>query len=76
MRPSVARALARQSLAFLFVLSSGADFQISADCTVEGNKQTAAFILTISGDTLTFTDDGVARDFLRCKRTRRIGAPS
>jgi hypothetical protein len=125
MRPSFARALARQSLAFLFVLSiaaavpaqagndtpyvgawvlelrncgaeesspdgpmlvaedrydqdqthcefksvapSGADFQISADCTVGGNKQAAAFTLTVSGDTLTFTDDGGARDFLRCK---------
>jgi len=43
------------------------DFNVSADCTVAGNAQTATFTLTVSGDTLTFTDDTGARDFLRCK---------
>ena len=40
---------------------------MSADCTVAGNAQTANFTLTVSGDTLTFTDETGARDFLRCK---------
>jgi len=34
---------------------------------VEGNPRSYDFTLTVSGDTLTFTDEGGARDFLRCK---------
>jgi hypothetical protein len=54
MRAPFHRASARQSLASLVLY-----------CTVEGNAQPAAF--TVSGDTLTFTDDAGARDVLCCK---------
>jgi hypothetical protein len=38
-----------------------------AECTAEGAPLAYDFTLTVSGDTLTFTDSGGARDFLRCK---------
>lgn len=43
------------------------DWKIAADCTVEGSSVPYDFTLTVSGDTLTFTDTGGPRDFLRCK---------
>lgn len=42
-------------------------FNISADCTVNEAKLTQQFTLTVSGDTLTFTDETSARDLQRCK---------
>ncbi len=52
---------------FRSVVRKGGDFRISADCSVAGSKKAAEFTLTVSGDTLTFTDESGARDFLRCK---------
>ncbi|MBI1650187.1 hypothetical protein [Hyphomicrobium sulfonivorans] len=43
------------------------DWTIAATCTIEGDELDYAFSLTVSGDTLTFTDSAGARDFLRCK---------
>jgi hypothetical protein len=43
------------------------DYKVAGDCQVEGNQQAYDFTLTVSGDTLTFTDEAGARDFLRCK---------
>jgi len=37
-----------------------------ANCSVEGDAQSIAVKLTVSGDTLTLTEDGAARDLLRC----------
>lgn len=37
-----------------------------AACSIEGDKQSIAVGLTVSGDTLTLTEDGAARDLLRC----------
>ena len=37
-----------------------------ASCSVEGDAQSIAVKLTVSGDTLTLTEDGAARDLLRC----------
>jgi hypothetical protein len=37
-----------------------------ASCSVEGDAQSFAVKLTVSGDTLTLTEDGAARDLLRC----------
>jgi hypothetical protein len=37
-----------------------------ASCSVEGDAQSFAVKLTMSGDTLTLTEDGAARDLLRC----------
>jgi hypothetical protein len=51
---------------FKSVAANDADYKVSAECTVEGDTQTADFMLTVSGDTLTFTDETSARDFLRC----------
>ena len=38
-----------------------------AACSVEGDKQSMAVKLTLSGDTLTLTEDGNSRDLLRCR---------
>jgi hypothetical protein len=52
---------------FRSVDAKESDYKIAGDCTVEGNAQSYDFTLTVSGDTLTFTDEAGARDFLRCK---------
>jgi hypothetical protein len=52
---------------FKSVDAKESDYKIAGDCTVEGNAQSYDFTLTVSGDTLTFTDEAGARDFLRCK---------
>ncbi len=53
--------------AFKSVTPKEGDYKVSGDCMVEGNAQSYDFTLTVSGDTLTFTDEAGARDFLRCK---------
>ena len=53
--------------AFKSVAPQGSDWKIAAECTAEGAPLSYDFTLTVSGDTLTFTDSGGARDFLRCK---------
>jgi hypothetical protein len=52
---------------FKSVTPKEGDYKVAGDCTVEGNPQSYDFTLTVSGDTLTFTDEAGARDFLRCK---------
>ena len=52
---------------FKSVTPKDSDNRIAGDCMVEGNAQAYDFTLTVSGDTLTFTDEAGARDFLRCK---------
>jgi hypothetical protein len=37
-----------------------------AACSVEGDSQAFEVKLTVSGDTLTLTEDGASRDLLRC----------
>lgn len=47
--------------------SSGAgEWAGMAACSVEGDSQSVDVKLTVSGDTLTLTEDGAARDLLRC----------
>jgi hypothetical protein len=47
--------------------SSGAgEWSSMAACSVEGDSQTVDTKLTVSGETLTLTEDGVSRDLLRC----------
>lgn len=53
--------------AFKSVDAKEGDYKVAGDCTVEGNPQSYDFTLTVSGATLTFTDEAGARDFLRCK---------
>ncbi len=49
------------------VKSTGAgEWSGQAACSIEGDNQTFAVKLTVSGDTLTLTEDGAARDLLRC----------
>lgn len=42
-------------------------YQINSICVVEGDNQPYDFSLTVSGDTLTVTDDTGSRDLLQCK---------
>lgn len=42
------------------------EWKATAECSVEGDAQSIAVDLTVSGDTLTLTEDGTARDLLRC----------
>jgi len=53
--------------AFKSVAGKDSDWKFAAECTAEGDPLAYDFTLTVSGDTLTFTDTGGARDFLRCK---------
>jgi hypothetical protein len=52
---------------FKSVEAKDSDWRITSECTAEGSAMPYDFTLTVSGDTLTFTDSGGARDFLRCK---------
>jgi hypothetical protein len=42
-------------------------WKVKSDCTVEGSAEPYDFTLTVSGDTLTVTDDAGSRDLLMCK---------
>lgn len=53
--------------AFKSVEGGNGEWKIAAECTVEGGAMPYDFSLTLSGDTLTFSDSGGPRDFLRCK---------
>lgn len=47
--------------------SSGpGEWSATASCSVEGDTQSFPVKITLSGDTLTLTEDGAARDLLRC----------
>lgn len=52
-----------------FKSAEGEDQQwkIKADCTVEGSEAPYDFTFTVSGDTLTMTDENGSNDLLRCK---------
>lgn len=52
-----------------FTSVDGADgeWKVKSDCTVEGAAQPYDFTLTVSGDTLTVTDEAGSRDLLLCK---------
>jgi hypothetical protein len=51
---------------FKSVEGAAPDWKIKADCTVEGNAQPLDFTFTVSGDTLTITDDTGTQDLLKC----------
>lgn len=44
----------------------GGEWKGAAECSVEGDRQTFAVDLIVSGNTLTLTEDGNPRDLLRC----------
>jgi hypothetical protein len=52
---------------FKSVQAGNGEWKFASECTVEGSPTPYDFSLTVSGDTLTFTDSGGPRDFLRCK---------
>lgn len=52
---------------FKSVEGGNGEWKIGSECTVAGSPTPYDFSLTVSGDTLTFTDSGGPRDFLRCK---------
>jgi len=47
-------------------LSGAGEWAGKAACSVEGDSQSFDVKLTVSGDTLTLTEDGASRDLLRC----------
>lgn len=49
------------------VEGAGDEWKVKANCQVEGDAQAYDFALTVSGDTLTLTDDAGAQDLLRCR---------
>ncbi|MGZ8408964.1 MAG: hypothetical protein ACXWVS_03400 [Hyphomicrobium sp.] len=46
--------------------SGAGEWDGKAACSVEGDSQSFDVKLTVSGDTLTLTEDGASRDLLRC----------
>lgn len=52
---------------FKSVDGADGEWKVKSDCTVEGTAESYEFTLTVSGDTLTLTDDTGARDLLLCK---------
>lgn len=52
---------------FKSIEGGNGEWKIGSECTVEGSAMPYDFSLTLSGDTLTVTDSGGPRDFLRCK---------
>lgn len=53
--------------AFKSVDGGNGEWKVTSECTIEGSAMPYDFSLTLSGDTLTVTDSGGPRDFLRCK---------
>lgn len=47
--------------------SGDSEWKIKSNCTIEGSAEPYDFTLTVSGDTLTVTDDTGARDLLICR---------
>jgi hypothetical protein len=52
---------------FTSVEGADSDWKVKSECTVEGTAQPYDFTLTVSGDTLTVTDETGSRDLLLCK---------
>ena len=52
---------------FKSVTPEGAAFKIAAECSVEGDTQPQDFTVTVSGNTLTWSDGTGALDLTRCK---------
>lgn len=46
--------------------AGGGEWKAAAECSVEGDTQEMDIDLTVSGDTLTLTENGASRDLLRC----------
>ena len=51
---------------FKSVEGAAPEWKITADCTVEGSTQAMEYAFTVSGDTLTITDDTGTQDLLKC----------
>lgn len=51
---------------FKSVTGGNDEWNVKADCKVEGSAEPYDFMLTVSGDTLTITDEAGTRDLLRC----------
>jgi hypothetical protein len=52
---------------FKSVDGADGEWKVKSDCTVEGAAEPYDFTLTVSGETLTVTDDTGSRDLLLCK---------
>ena len=52
---------------FKSVTPEGAAYKIAAECSVEGDTQAQDFTVTVSGNTLSWSDGTGALDLIRCK---------
>jgi hypothetical protein len=52
---------------FKSVTPEGPAFKIAAECSVEGDTQPQDFTITVSGNTLTWSDGTGALELIRCK---------
>jgi hypothetical protein len=52
---------------FKSVDGADGEWKVTSDCTIEGSAEPYDFTLTVSGDTLTVTDEAGSRDLLACK---------
>lgn len=52
---------------FKSVEGADPDWTVKSECTIEGSAEPYDFTLTVSGDTLTVTDEAGSRDLLLCK---------
>ena len=52
---------------FKSISGENGEWDVKAGCKVEGSDEPYDFTLTVSGDTLTVTDETGARDLLRCR---------
>mgnify|MGYP001348430211 CR=1 FL=1 len=52
---------------FTSVEGGDGEWKVKSDCTVEGSAEAYDFTLTVSGDTLTVTDEAGSRDLLLCQ---------
>ncbi|HML42363.1 MAG: hypothetical protein JNN24_06460 [Hyphomicrobium zavarzinii] len=52
---------------FKSVDGADGEWKVSSECTIEGSAEPYNFTLTVSGDTLTVTDEAGSRDLLACR---------
>lgn len=52
---------------FTSVAGGDGEWAVKSNCTIEGSAEPYDFTLTVSGDTLTVTDEAGSRDLLLCK---------
>lgn len=52
---------------FKSIAGENEEWNVKSDCQIEGSAEPYDFTLTVSGDTLSITDEFGTRDLLRCR---------